>query len=78
MFATSSADASEDEYRYVEETVKKFIKWICNKFELPSEDEIVRNFEKETGNSLNAEKQFAKQERFKDFEKEFWKTDTSF
>ena len=53
-----------------EETVKKFIKWICNKFELPSEDEIVRNFEKETGNSLNAEKQFAKKERVKEFEKE--------
>ena len=52
-----------------EETVKKFIKWICNKFELPSEDEIVRNFEKETGNYLNAEKQFAKKERLKDFEK---------
>lgn len=46
-----------------EETVKKFIKWICNKFELPSEDEIVRNFEKETGNSLNAEKQFAKKRK---------------
>ena len=53
-----------------EENVKKFIKWICNKFELPSEDEIVRNFEKETGNSLNAEKQFAKKERVKEFEKE--------
>ena len=53
-----------------EETVKEFIKWICNKFELPSEDEIVRNFEKETGNSLNAEKQCAKKERVKEFEKE--------
>ncbi len=53
-----------------EETVKKFIKWICKKFELPSEDEIARDFKKETGNSLNAEKQFAKKEKFKDFEKE--------
>ena len=53
-----------------EETVKKFIKWICRKFEMPSEDEVVRNFEKETGNYLNAEKQFAKKERLKDFEKE--------
>lgn len=53
-----------------EETVKKFIKWICKKFELPSEDELVRDFEKETGNSLNAEKQFTKQEKFRDFEKE--------
>ena len=53
-----------------EETVKKFIKWICKKFELPSEDEIARDFKKETGNSLNAEKQFAKKEKFKDFGKE--------
>ena len=50
--------------------MKKFIKWICKKFELPSEDEIARDFKKETGNSLNAEKQFAKKEKFKDFEKE--------
>ena len=30
-----------------EETVKKFIKWICKKFDLLSGDEIVRDFEKE-------------------------------
>lgn len=53
-----------------EETVKKFIKWLCKKFDLLSGDEIVRDFEKETGNSLNAEKQFTKQEKFRDFEKE--------
>lgn len=51
-------------------TVKKFIKWLCKKFDLLSGDEIVRDFEKETGNSLNAEKQFTKQEKFRDFEKE--------
>ena len=53
-----------------EETVKKFIKWLCKKFDLLSGDEIVRDFEKETGNSLNAEKQFAKKEKLRDFEKE--------
>ena len=31
---------------------------------------MVRDLKKETGNSLNDEKQFAKKERFKDFEKE--------
>ena len=29
-------------------TIKKFIKWICNKFSYPSEDELIRDFEKET------------------------------
>lgn len=29
-------------------TLKKFIKWLCHKFSYPSEDELVRDFEKET------------------------------
>ena len=53
-----------------EETVKKFIKWICKKFELPSEDEIVRDFEKETKISLDAEKQIKREERKKEGELE--------
>lgn len=39
------------------ETTKKFIKWICKKFDLPSEDEVIRDFEKETHTSIDAEKQ---------------------
>ena len=39
------------------ETTKKFIKWICKKFDLPSEDEVIRNFEKETHTFIDAEKQ---------------------
>ena len=39
------------------ETTKKFIKWICKKFDLPSEDEIIRDFEKETRTFIDAEKQ---------------------
>ena len=38
-------------------TIKHFIKWICNKFSYPSEDEIIRDFEKETYIDLNIEKQ---------------------
>lgn len=34
---------------------KKFIKWICKKFSYPSEDEIIRDFHKET--YINIEKQ---------------------
>ena len=29
-------------------TLKKFIKWLCRKFSYPSEDELIRDFEKET------------------------------
>ena len=53
-----------------EETVKEFRKWLCEECDLRSGGEIGRDFEKETGNSLKAEKQVTKQERFRDFEKE--------
>ena len=38
-------------------TVQKFIKWICKKFDFPSEDEMIRDFEKETYTSFNIKKQ---------------------
>ena len=50
------------------ETISKFIKWICKKFDLPSEDEIIRDFEKETHTFIDAEKQIKKEEREKSFE----------
>lgn len=40
-------------------TVSRFINWVCRKFDLPSEDEVVREFEKETHTCLDAEKQLA-------------------
>lgn len=52
------------------ETTKKFIKWICKKFDLPSGDEIIRDFEKETRILLDAEKQVKKEEKDKSFELE--------
>ena len=52
------------------ETITKFIKWICKKFDLPSEDEIIRNFERETRISLNAEKQVKKEDKEKEYELE--------
>lgn len=52
------------------ETTKKFIKWICKKFDLPSEDEIIRDFEKETHTFIDAEKQVKKEERDKSFDLE--------
>ena len=50
------------------ETITKFIKWICKNFELPSENEIVRDYEKETHTFLDAEKQLKKEKIEKDFE----------
>lgn len=50
------------------ETTKKFIKWICKKFDLPSEDEVIRDFEKETHTFIDAEKQVKKEDREKEYE----------
>lgn len=36
-------------------TLKKFIKWVCKKFSYPSEDEIIRDFHKETYLNLDIE-----------------------
>lgn len=38
-------------------TVNEFIHWICNKFSVSSEDSIIRDFENETYNTFNIEKQ---------------------
>lgn len=37
-------------------TIKRFIKWLCQKFSYQSEDELVRDFEKETYTNFNFEK----------------------
>ena len=43
-------------------TFKKFIKWLCHKFSYPSEDELVRDFERETYTDFNFEKQLDRNE----------------
>lgn len=52
------------------EITKKFIKWICKKFDLPSEDEVIRAFEKETHTFIDAEKQVRKEEKAKEWDLE--------
>lgn len=54
-------------------TLKKFIKWICKKFSYRSEDEIIRDFHRETYINFNIEKQldiheFKKKEKGKEYE----------
>ncbi len=38
-------------------TVQKFISWVCHKFSAPSEDSLIRDFEKETYINFDIEKQ---------------------
>lgn len=47
-------------------TVQKFITWICHKFSAPSEEVLIRDFERETYMDFDVEKQFDMNE----FEKE--------
>lgn len=52
------------------ETIGKFIKWICKKFDMGVEDNLIRDFEKETRTCLDAEKQIKHEEREKESEME--------
>ena len=52
------------------ETIDKFIKWICKKFDMGAENNLIRDFEKETRTSLDAEKQIKREKREKEWEKE--------
>ena len=52
------------------ETIGKFIKWICHKFDMGAEDNLIRDFEKETHTFLDAEKQVAKEDREKEWDLE--------
>lgn len=56
----------------IKSTITKFISWICHKFECPSEENLVRDFEKETGFDFDVENQVLKENKQKehDFELE--------
>ncbi len=49
------------------EVTEKFIKWICKKFDIGAEDNLIRDFEKDTKISLDAEKQIKQEDREKDW-----------
>ena len=46
-----------------EKTVNKFIKWIVRKFDIAEEDNLIRDFEKETNTFIDPEKQIKKEEK---------------
>ena len=48
------------------DTLGKFIKWVCKKFDLGAEDAVIRDFEKETHALIDVEKQIKKEEKKND------------
>ena len=52
------------------ETIDKFIKWICKKFDMGAENNLIRDFERENNVFLDAEKQLKREEREKEVELE--------
>ena len=60
-------------YRIIDkfyETIDKFISWICKKFDMGAEDNLIRDFQKETNILLNAEKQIEKEDKEKEWDLE--------
>ena len=53
-----------------EKTVKKFIKWIVRKFDIAEEDNLIRDFQKETNTFIDPEKQTKHEEREKEWDLE--------
>lgn len=53
-----------------EKTVNKFIKWIVKRFDIAEEDNLIRDFEKETRTFIDPEKQIRKEEREKEWDLE--------
>ena len=44
------------------ETIDKFIHWICKRFDMGAEDNLIRDFQKETNTFLDVEKQLKHEE----------------
>lgn len=53
-----------------EKTVNKFIKWIVRKFDIAEEDNLIRDFQKETNTFIDPEKQIKHEEREKEWDLE--------
>ena len=52
------------------ENIDKFITWICKKFDMGTENNLIRDFERENNILLDAEKQIKREEREKELELE--------
>ncbi len=52
------------------ETIEKFIHWVCKRFSIPEEDELVRDFQEETRTFIDPEKQLKTEEKNKELDLE--------
>lgn len=52
------------------ETIDKFIHWICVKFDMGAEDNLIRDFQKETNTFIDPEKQIKHEEMEKEWDLE--------
>ena len=52
------------------ETIDKFIHWICKKFDMGAEDNLIRDFQKETNTFIDPLKQIKHEEREKEWDLE--------
>ena len=52
------------------ETLDKFIHWICRKFDITEEDNLIRDFQEETNTFIDPEKQIKNEERGKEWDLE--------
>src|SRR5699024_4819093 len=52
------------------DTLEKFISWICKKFDIAEEDNLVRDFQKKTNTFIDPEKQIKHEEREKEWDLE--------
>ncbi len=50
--------------------LKMFMKWLCNKFSYPCEDDLIRDFNKETYSNINFEKELNINQFEQDYEEE--------
>ena len=50
--------------------IEKFIRWICKKIDIGAEDNLIRDFEKETRTYLDVKKQIKQEYREKEFDLE--------
>ena len=52
------------------DTLEKFIFWICKKFDIAEEDNLIRDFQRETNTFIDPEKQIKHEERKKEWDLE--------
>lgn len=51
-------------------TLDKFIHWICRKFDIAEENNLIRDFQKETHTFIDSEKQIKHEEREREWDLE--------